>query len=276
VKAIVTRPDDDPCAAAGPAGAGGHALRRILPLAAVGCVAVLVLVMGWHRELSLETLIRHQAALERALEAHFASAVVSFVLLYIAVVALSIPGAVYLTVGGGVLFGGIIGGLASIAGATVGATILFLIARTAFGEPLVRRAGPLAARIAEEFREDAFHYLLFLRLVPAFPFFLVNLVPALCGVAPATFIAATAIGIVPATFAFAFVGAGLDSVLAAQKEAYQACLASGVTDCRLNFNLKAAITPELITALVALGLVALIPIALKRLRARRRIADPSS
>ena len=83
------------------------------------------------------------------------------------------------------------------------------------------------------------------------------------------FVAATALGIVPAAFALAFVGAGLDSVIAAQETAYRACLAAGGTNCALDFNLKAAITPQLIAALVALGFLALIPVVVKRLRARR-------
>ncbi len=124
------------------------------------------------------------------------------------------------------------------------------------------------ARLAEGFRDDAFSYLLFLRLVP-FPFFVVNLVAALAGVRLATFVAATALGIVPATFAFAFVGAGLDSIIAAQESAYRACLAAGNADCKLDFDLAAAITPQLIVALVALGVVALIPVIAKRMRARR-------
>src|SRR5262249_35752035 len=110
--------------------------------------------------------------------------------------------------------------------------------------------------------------LLFLRLVPIFPFWLVNLVPALCGVPLATFVAATALGIIPVTFAFAFVGAGLDSVIAAQQAAYQSCLAAGGPDCRLEFHMKAALTPELLGAFVALGVLALIPVGVERLRAR--------
>ena len=108
--------------------------------------------------------------------------------LYIAVVAMSLPGATILTVSGGI----VVRNPASAArgtclGATIGATILFLIARTAFGDILARRAGPRLARLAEGFREDAFNYLLFLRLVPIFPFSLVNLAPAMFGVRLADF-----------------------------------------------------------------------------------------
>ena len=104
-------------------------------------------------------------------------------------------------------------------GATIGATVIFLVARTALGEPLLRRAGPRAAQLAQGFRADAFSYLLFLRLVPAFPFFLVNLVPAFAGVRLSTFVAATALGIIPGALVYAFAGTGLDSVIAAQQAA---------------------------------------------------------
>jgi uncharacterized membrane protein YdjX (TVP38/TMEM64 family) len=124
-------------------------------------------------------------------------------------------------------------------------------------------------KLARGFREDAFSYLLFLRLVPLFPFWLVNIVPALCGVGVVPFVAATALGIVPATFAFALFGAGLDSAIAAQESSYQACLASRDAPCRLDFDLAATATPQLIAALVVLGVIALVPLAVKRFRAAR-------
>jgi uncharacterized membrane protein YdjX (TVP38/TMEM64 family) len=88
------------------------------------------------------------------------------------------------------------------------------------------------------------------------------------GVKPSTFVAATVIGVVPATFAFAFLGSGLDSVLAAQGSAYRACLASGATDCKLEFDLGMIVTPQLLAAFAALGVMALIPVVVKRWRAR--------
>lgn len=249
-------------------GLGWFRLGRLLPLAAVLGLAGLVLAMGWHRELSLETLVRHRTMLEIFVTGHTAAAIAAFVALYVAVVALSIPGAIYLTIAGGILFGAVVGALASIVGATVGATAIFLIAKTAFGEHLARRAGPRAEKLAEGFRQDAFSYLLFLRLVPVFPFFLVNLVPAFAGVRLSPFVGATLLGIIPATCALAFIGAGLDSVIAAQFANYKGCLAAGRADCRLDFDLMAAFTPQLIAALVALGVLALIPVAVKRFRAR--------
>jgi uncharacterized membrane protein YdjX (TVP38/TMEM64 family) len=246
---------------------------RLLPLAALAIVTVTIIAMGWHRELSLENLVRHRATIDAFIATHAAAAIGAFVLLYVAVVALSIPGAAILTIASGIVFGTVVGALAVIVGATIGATIIFLIARSALGDLLVRRAGPLAEKLAEGFRADAFNYLLFLRLVPLFPFFLVNLVPALLGVRLATFVTATAIGIIPGTFAFAFFGAGLNSVIAAQEAAFKACLAAGRGDCRLDFDLKAVATPHLLAAVVVLGVIALVPVIVKRWRTARAKRD---
>lgn len=245
--------------------------RRVTAIAAIALLAaaaVLIFATGVHRELSFATLIRHRAAIATFVGEHPFTAFASFVALYIIVVALSIPGAFILTVSGGIVFGAVLGGFGAFIGALVGASILFLIARTALGGWLIKRAGPFAEKLADGFRRDAFNYLLFLRLVPAFPFWLVNIVPALLGVRLSTFVAATALGIFPLTFAFAFFGAGLNSTIADQTAAYEACLAAGRTDCRADFDVR-AVPPELIAALVMLGLVVLMPVAIKKWKAAR-------
>jgi uncharacterized membrane protein YdjX (TVP38/TMEM64 family) len=247
-------------------------LARCWPLALVAAISVTVIAMGWHKELSLAALVEHRAAIDTFTAKHWFAALALFSAVYALVVALSLPGAVFLTVFGGVIYGTLAGGLAALVGATAGATAIFLIARSALGGWLVRRAGPRAEKLAAGFRADAFNYLLFLRLVPLFPFWLVNLVPALAGVTLRTFVAATALGIIPGTFAFAFFGAGLDSALEAQVAAYRACLAGGTMGCELYFDLKAAATPQLIAGLVALGVLALVPIAIKRFKAARGAA----
>jgi uncharacterized membrane protein YdjX (TVP38/TMEM64 family) len=247
--------------------------RRLVPLAAVillACIAYYFLGRGG---LSLEALVRHRATIDALVTEHRVLAVLAFIGLYITAVALSVPGAVFLTVSGGFLFGVAVGASAAVIGATIGATLIFLVARTALGEPLLRRAGPRAIKLAQGFRDDAFSYLLFLRLVPAFPFFLVNLVPAFAGVRLASFVAATALGIIPASFVYAFAGTGLDSVITAQKNSYQGCLADGRTDCHLTFDARDILTPQLLGALVALGLLALVPVVVKRWRARRSAAS---
>src|SRR5262249_7433883 len=117
---------------------------------------------------------------------------------------------------------------------------------------------------------------LFLRLVPVFPFWLVNLAPAIVGIGLPTFVAATALGIIPGTFAFALVGAGLDSVIGAQETAFRECVAAGRRDCQLDFRPSAACTPRRIGAIGALIVVALIPTGVRRWRARSAPATPSN
>jgi uncharacterized membrane protein YdjX (TVP38/TMEM64 family) len=247
--------------------------RRLVLLAVVVVIGAVAYYAVGHGEISLASLIRHRATINDFVTAHQMAAVLAYIGLYIVVVAFSVPGATFLTVTGGFLFGLAAGASAAVIGATVGATLIFLAARTALGEPLLKRAGPRATKLAQGFREDAFSYLLFLRLVPAFPFFLVNLVPAFAGVRLIPFVTATALGIIPGAVVFAFAGTGLDSVIAAQEAAYRDCLAAGRTDCRLAFDAKDVLTPELLGALVALGLLALLPAVVRRLRRRSRAIE---
>jgi uncharacterized membrane protein YdjX (TVP38/TMEM64 family) len=238
--------------------------RRLLPLLAVVAIIALAYGLGLHRDISLTSLVRNRSAIDLFIAHHGAAALAGYVALYIAVVGLSLPCGAIMTVTGGFLFGPVVGTIAALAGALAGATVIFLIARSACGEWLMRRAGPSAAKLAQGFRADAFSYLLFLRLVP-FPFWLVNLAPALFGVRLATFVAATAIGILPATLAFAVFGAGLDSVIAAQEAQYHACLAAGRADCRIDFDLSNVLTPTLLFALGAFALLALVPALARRI-----------
>jgi uncharacterized membrane protein YdjX (TVP38/TMEM64 family) len=249
-----------------PASAG---LGRVLPLALIGLISLAVIALCWHEHLSPATLIERRAAVDSFVAAHRIAALTAFAVIYAVSVALSLPGAALLTIGGGAIFGTLAGGIAALIGATVGATGIFLAAKSAFGGWLARRAGGRAETLAAGFCADAFNYLLFLRLVPVFPFWLVNLVPALVGVRLGTFVVATAIGIIPGTFAFAFFGAGLDSAVTSEATAYRACVAAGGADCRIDF-VGAATTPGLVGGLVALGLLALVPVAVRRYKAARR------
>jgi uncharacterized membrane protein YdjX (TVP38/TMEM64 family) len=251
-----------------PARTAGRRLVRLLPLALIALVSVTVIAFGWHEHLSLAGLVTSRAAIDAVVAVHPIAALAGFAAAYALAVALSLPGAVFLTILGGAIFGAWVGGLAALVGATAGATAIFLVAKSALGEWMIRRAGQRAAKLASGFCDDAFYYLLFLRLVPVFPFWLVNLAPALCGVRLMTFVAATALGIMPGTFAFAIFGAGLDHAAATQLAAYRACQAAGGTSCALNFDPAAAATPQLIAGLVALGLLALIPVVVRRRKAR--------
>lgn len=242
--------------------------RRLIPLGAVVVAMALVYLTGLHRQLSLETLVRHRAVIDDFIDSHTGAAIAVFIAIYVAAVALSIPVSALLTASGGLLFGWMVGAGASLVGATVGAAIIFEIARTACGETLVRRAGPRAMKIAAGVRAHAFSYLLFIRLVPVFPFWLVNLAPALVGVRFPTFVAATAIGIIPGCVAFAMLGEGVDSVIVAQEAMFNTCVGSGRPDCKLNFDPSAAVTPQLVAALVALALVSIVPILVRWWKSR--------
>lgn len=248
-------------------------IRRFWPV-----IGLIVLAGGIYAALgrngiSLEALIDHRLAIDELVRNHRVAAVLAFLALYIAVVVASVPGATVLTLTGGFLFGLVTGGLAAVVGATIGATLIFLVARSAVGESLLRKAGPRAAKLAQGFRDDAFSYLLFLRLVPAFPFFLVNLVPAFAGVRLGPFVAATAIGIIPASFVYAFAGTGLDSIISSQNATFRECRAAGRADCAVTFNAWDVLTPHLLLAMLALGLLALLPVVVKRLRARPRASS---
>ncbi len=188
--------------------------KRLAPAALLGAGVATFFALGLHRYASFEALREHHAELTAFVADHSALAAALFVAVYAVSTAASLPGGLVLMVAGGLLFGTWLGTALTVTGATLGATALFLVARSALGEGLRGRAGGAVERLADGFREGAFSYLLVLRLVPLFPFFVVNLAPTFLGVRPRTYVLATLIGIVPGTFVFASVGAGLGSVFA--------------------------------------------------------------
>jgi uncharacterized membrane protein YdjX (TVP38/TMEM64 family) len=246
-------------------------LRQYGLPALVIAVMALVLLQGWHHQLTLENVVTQRDRFQQFLAAHGTASVLAYVAIYALLVALSLPCGLVMSTAGGLLFGWLLGALAAIAGATLGAITVFLMARTAVGDSLKQRAGPWLAKLSEGFRKDALSYMLFLRLVPAFPFWFVNIAPAVLGVPLRTFIVGTVVGIIPATFAFASAGAGLDSVILAAKSEHAACVAiKGPDACPLKLHVSSLLTKELIGALVLIGLVALIPVILKQWKRRRR------
>jgi uncharacterized membrane protein YdjX (TVP38/TMEM64 family) len=246
-------------------------LRRYGLLALVMAVMALVLAQGWHHHVTLETVVAQRDRFHGVLAANVTLSVLAYIAIYALLVALSLPCGVIMSLAGGLLFGWLLGGFAAVAGASLGATIVFMIARTAVGDTLSQRAGPWLAKLSEGFQKDALSYLLFLRLVPAFPFWFVNIAPAVLGVPIKTFVLGTVVGIIPATFAFALAGAGLDSVIMAAKNAHAACVAAkGAEACPFKLHISSLLTRELILALVLVGLVALMPVGLKRWKRRRK------
>jgi uncharacterized membrane protein YdjX (TVP38/TMEM64 family) len=189
----------------------GFSLRRLLPLALLVAATAAFFAFGGERYLTFSALSRERAVLA-ALTARlgFAAPLV-FIAAYAAVTALSIPVTEALTIAGGFVFGTALGALCAVIGATIGATLLFLAARAGLGG-LLARAGPAARRFRAGFRANAFHYLLVLRLIPLFPFWLVNLVAALFGMRLGSYVLATFLGIIPAAIVYASLGNGLQSL----------------------------------------------------------------
>ena len=243
--------------------------RRWIPLALIGCLMVAVYAFGLHEHLSLQTIAAHREELRRFIAGNWALALFIYAVVYMVAVALSFPAAGLLTVIGGLLFGWLVGAITTVFAATTGATIIFLAARTSLEKVLARKFGPFVTKIKEGFARDAFNYLLFLRLVPLFPFWLVNIASALAHLRLKTFVSATFIGIIPVTIVFSFVGASLDSAIDAQRAVYDTCLAQGVAaNCSFDFSVGRLMTPQVLIALAALGILALIPVALKRFKSK--------
>lgn len=224
---------------------------RLLPLLVLAGGLIAFFALGLQRYVTFEALGAHREALLAWVARHRLAAPLAYVAVYVLAVAFSVPGGLWLTISGGFLFGTVAGGTYAVIGATAGAVALFLAARTAFGDLLRARAGSALERMEEGFRRDAFNYLLVLRLVPIFPFFLVNLVPAFLGVRLGTYVAATALGIIPATFVFASVGAGLGAVFDA-----------GGGRPRL-------LAPSVLLPLVGLAVLALIPVVYRAIKRRQ-------
>ncbi len=245
-------------------------LWRYLPLAVILAGVVAVFATGLHRSLSFETFVDYQVRLRELVEARWLQMLGLYVLVYVAAVTLSLPASAFLTAIGGYLFGWAIGGTVASMSATLGATCIFLIAKTSVGQSLLRRAGSRIQRFAEGFKTNAFSYLLFLRLMPVVPFWLTNLAAAFFGLRLKTFVLATQIGMIPASFAFAFAGSGLDDVIAAQQRVRAECLSRGGGDCALELSAKSLLTPRLMIALGILGILALAPILVRRWQGRRK------
>lgn len=249
---------------------GRHAsLARWVPLLLICLAMVLAYALGWHKYVTLERIATHRAVIKAFLTDHALLAPLLYVCLYVVAIALSLPIGLVLTLTGGLLFGWLLGGVCAVVGATVGATIIFLAARSSLGEALGEKAGPWLTKLREGFKDNALSYMLFLRLVPIFPFWLVNLAPAVLGVPLKVYVLGTVVGILPGTFAIASAGAGLDSIIAAAQAEFDACVATrGAALCKFEIHAGSLATRELLIAAV-LGFVALVPVAYKKWRMRQ-------
>lgn len=216
----------------------GKALIAVVMALAIG--AFFYLDLG--RFLSLTALKENRDSLLAFVDTNFGAAVGIFILTYVLVAGLSLPGAVILTLAGGFLFGGILATLFINIGATTGATLAFLTARYLLRDTVEQKFGKWLGPFQEGFAKNAFSYLLTLRLIPLFPFFVVNLVSGLTRVNVGTYMLATAIGIIPGSFVYSYAGRQLGTIN----------------------SLKEIASPNVIGAFVLLGLLALVPVVYKR------------
>ena len=232
---------------------GRISLKRLTPLLALLTGLVVFYALGLHKYVNLDTLRENREAVQAWVGQHGFLAALIYTAAYAAVVAFSLPGGALMTIVGGFMFGLVPAAACVVVGATIGATVLFLAARTALGDFLRTKTGPALKRMESGFRENALSYLLVLRLIPLFPFWLVNLVPAFLGVSLRTYVIATFIGIIPGTLVYASFGNGLGEVLDLGQEP----------------NLGIIFNPEILIPLIGLAVLALLPVLYKKYKSSR-------
>lgn len=220
---------------------------RWIPLVLIVAALIVAIYFRLYEYISFDTLAKHRGMLIKWTEANYFMVVFCYTLIYIITVALSLPGATILTVSGGFLFG-YLGIIYVVISATVGACLIFLAVKTTLGEWLASKAYGWVKKMEEGFRKDAFNYLLFLRLVPLFPFWVVNIVPALLDVRLKHFALATLLGIIPGSLVYVLVGNGLDVLIARGQR----------PDLSVIFN------PEILLPIIGLAVLSLIPVIYRK------------
>jgi uncharacterized membrane protein YdjX (TVP38/TMEM64 family) len=226
-------------------------IARLAPLIviALGAVAGFWLFGDY---LSFEALSANRERLLEWRDANYALAAVSYMGVYVLATAFSIPGAVWLTLAGGFMFGAIPNILLAAPAATLGASAIFLAAKTGLGDALRARAGPFMRKVEAGLRENEVSYLLLIRLVPAVPFWVANLAPAFFGVRLGTFVWTTFVGIIPGGLVYSWVGAGLGEVFARGEAP----------------DLGVIFEPQILAPILGLAALAALPILIKLIRGR--------
>lgn len=223
-------------------------MTRLWPLAVIALALAAFFYFGLNQYFTLDALRENRVALQDFVAQNYWQAIAIFVVVYALAVAMSFPGASFMTIVGGFLFG-LWGTIPTVIAATIGATGIFLIARSALGESLRKAAGGYVERFEQGFKEGEFSYLLTLRLIPAFPFWVVNIVPALLNANLAKYVAATGLGIIPGTFVFTSIGNG----------------AGAAFDAGQDVKLTGVMTqPEILLPILGLILLSLIPVVYRR------------
>ncbi len=223
-------------------------LKKFLLLLFAVALILLFFRFDMQRFLTLEALKGNRQLLEEFHNRHRFIMTAGFMALYIVQTALSLPGATILSLAGGALFGAITGTLCAVVAATIGATLAFLVTRYLLRDLVLARFGPRLEGLNRELEERGLNYLLFLRLVPLFPFFLINLAAGMTRLPLKSFVIGTLVGIIPGGFVFCNAGASLATVT----------------------TLREIASPRVVASFTLLGLFALIPVIHGRFRTRRK------
>ena len=224
-------------------------IKKFWPVAVIIILIAGFWIGGFQQYLRVDTLLASKDNLQDFIDRNLILSIVIFGFMYATIVALSLPFASFMTMAAGLLFGFVTGTVTVVIAATIGATIIFLIARSSFGDVLKQKAGKLYQKIEKDMKDNAVSYMLFLRLVPLFPFFLVNIVPAFFNVKTRDYVWTTAIGILPGTAIYVNVGRSLGQV----------------------DNPADLVSRDLILSIALLGVVALTPSLYKKWKGQKHV-----
>jgi len=233
---------------------GKSAWRRFLPVGVLVFGLVVILALMWRYDIRLDEkfwirMADHHDIVEDWTRQNFLIAVLGFMVIYTLAVAFSVPGAVFLTLAGGVIFGWL-GVLIVVISATLGALLVFLVARGAMADVFQRSGSSFLVKLQGGFDRSPFFWLLALRLMPVAPFWVVNIIPAMLGMRVVPYVLATLIGIIPGSLVFVYTGIGFSEVLA-----------DGVVP-----NLSVLSDNRIFGPILALSLLAVIPALIRSLR----------
>lgn len=225
--------------------------RRLLPLGVIAAALALFFALGGPDYVNLDTLKENRELLSGFVKDNLVMTLLGFVALYAVLVGISFPGASFLSIFGGFMFGTLLGGAGIVIGATLGAAGIFLAARYAIGDTLSKKAGPYMKKFETGLKENELSYLFILRLIPAFPFFIVNIVPALFDVKLRNYIISTFFGIIPGALVYASIGDGIGAVF----------------DAGEDVQLSGLMTqPRILAPIIGLIVLALLPVIYKKFK----------
>lgn len=224
-------------------------MKKYIPLLCIVVLTFVGIYLDVQSYLSLEAFRLHQVMIDQYMQEHYLLFILGYCMAYITIVGLSIPGASFMTLLGGILLGQWVGTMVVVISATIGASVIFISAKMASSNLIKQQAGPWIKKMQEGFEEDGFFYLLTIRLIPLFPFFIVNLASALFQISLRQFALATFFGIIPGTFVYVSIGVALREVI------HQSDL-----------SLKIALEPKVLMALFGFAILSLLPVIYKRFK----------